>query len=89
MTGSADTLLGVVEGLATATLAAHPKPAVLLVFSCAARMAICGARVEEEARRLQAAAALYRLLASIVVASSHALSECSALITATLTALAL
>ncbi|MHC1727022.1 MAG: FIST signal transduction protein [Syntrophobacteraceae bacterium] len=56
MTGTADTLLNIVEEVAGSALKAHPEPAALLVFSCAARKAIFGKRVSEEAQRLQAAA---------------------------------
>jgi hypothetical protein len=56
MTGTADTLLDVVEEVTVTALSAHSEPAALLAFSCAARMVIFGNRVSEEARRLQAAA---------------------------------
>lgn len=53
MTGTADTLLDIVEEVATTALNAHSEAAALLVFSCAARKVIFGERVPEEARRLQ------------------------------------
>jgi hypothetical protein len=56
MSGTADTLLGIVEEVVGTTLASHPEPAALLAFSCAARMLIFGKRATEEARRFQAAA---------------------------------
>jgi hypothetical protein len=56
MTGSADSLLSIVEPVVDANLSARPEPAALLVFSCAARAMIFGARAPEEPRRLQAAA---------------------------------
>lgn len=56
MNGTADTLLDIVEEVASTALNAHPGAAVLLVFSCAARMVIFGERVPEESRRLQVAA---------------------------------
>jgi hypothetical protein len=56
MSGTADTLLNIVEEVADTALRAHPDPAALLVFSCAARMVIFGKRVQEEPRRLQEAA---------------------------------
>ncbi len=56
MTGTADTLLDIVEDVASAALHAASDTAVLLVFSCAARMVVFGERVPEEAHRLQIAA---------------------------------
>jgi len=56
MSGSAETLLGVIEGIAQSTLDAQTSPAVLLAFSCAARATILGQRTIEETRRLQEAA---------------------------------
>jgi hypothetical protein len=56
MSGTADTLLDVVEEVAHESLKAHSEAAALLAFSCAARMVIFGDRVQEEPRRLQAAA---------------------------------
>ena len=56
MTGTADSLLNIVEEVASTALNAHSEAAVLLVFSCAARMAIFGERVPRESRRLQVAA---------------------------------
>jgi hypothetical protein len=56
MTGTADTLLGIVEEVADIALKARSDAAALLVFSCAARKVIFGDRVTEEAGRLQAAA---------------------------------
>jgi hypothetical protein len=56
MSGTADTLLDIVEEVANAALKANSEAAALLAFSCAARMVIFGQRVEEEPRRLQAAA---------------------------------
>jgi hypothetical protein len=55
MSGTADTLLDIVEDVAGTALDALSDAAVLLVFSCAARMVIFGERVPEEARRLQSA----------------------------------
>jgi hypothetical protein len=56
MTGTADTLLGIVEEVTNTALNAHPEAGALLVFSCAARKVILGEGAEEESRRLQAAA---------------------------------
>ncbi len=56
MTGTASTLLDVVEEVAESALDGHGQSSVLLVFSCAARKVIFGERVGEEAARLQAAA---------------------------------
>jgi hypothetical protein len=56
MAGTADTLLDIVESTAAGALDAKPEAGVLLVFSCAARANIFGARKPEEAARLQAAA---------------------------------
>jgi len=56
MTGTADTLLNIVEEVASTALQANPEAGALLVFSCAARKVILGERVHEESRRLQAAA---------------------------------
>jgi hypothetical protein len=56
MRGTADTLMDIVEEVASTALSAHPDPAALLTFSCAARMLIFGNRVPEEPRRLQEAA---------------------------------
>ncbi len=56
MDGSVDSLLGVVEAVAGASLGARRSAGVLLAFSCAARAVIYGARAPEEARLLQAAA---------------------------------
>lgn len=56
MTGTADTLLDIVEEVASATLDTYPDAGVLLAFSCAARATIFGERTPEESRRLQAAA---------------------------------
>jgi hypothetical protein len=56
MSGTADSLLDIAEEVVHAALSAHPEPAALLLFSCAARMVIFGNRVSEESRRLQAAA---------------------------------
>jgi len=56
MSGTADTLLGVVEDVATNALAAVADPGVLLAFSCAARATIFQSRAAEEPRRLQVAA---------------------------------
>jgi hypothetical protein len=56
MTGTADTLLDIVENVTAAALDACAEAGVLLVFSCAARAMIFGERASEEARRLQAAA---------------------------------
>lgn len=56
MSGSADSLLDVVDDVAREALAACPEPGVLLAFSCAARATIFGDRAAEESRRLQAAA---------------------------------
>jgi hypothetical protein len=56
MGGSVDDLLDVTEDVAETALAAAPKPAVLLTFSCAARAMIFKDRAPEEAQRLQEAA---------------------------------
>jgi hypothetical protein len=56
MTGSADGLMNVAEEVVSGALAGVPDPAVVLVFSCAARAAIYGARRGEEPARVQAAA---------------------------------
>lgn len=56
MSGTVETLLGVVEEVATSALEAVPDPGVLLAFSCAARATIFGERCAEEARLLQRAA---------------------------------
>jgi len=56
MSGTADTLLDIVEEVAGAALEAHSGASALLVFSCAARKLIFGERVAEEAERLQATA---------------------------------
>lgn len=56
MTGTADTLLDIVEEVVDVTLGAYPDSGVLLAFSCAARATIFGERTAEESRRLQAAA---------------------------------
>ncbi len=56
MSGTPDTLLDVVEEVAGAALKDRSQAAALLVFSCAARMVIFGDRVQEEPRRMQAAA---------------------------------
>lgn len=56
MSGTVDSLLGVVEEVAAASLENHPEPGVLLSFSCAAREMIFGKRAGEESRRLQEAA---------------------------------
>jgi hypothetical protein len=56
MTGSADSLLGIAEGVVGDALSARPGAGVLLTFSCAARATIFGERAAEEPRRLQAAA---------------------------------
>jgi hypothetical protein len=56
MTGSPDSLLGVVEEVVGTSLGARRDATVLLTFSCAARAMILGKRAPEEARRLQLAA---------------------------------
>ncbi|HUI69791.1 MAG TPA: FIST N-terminal domain-containing protein [Spirochaetia bacterium] len=56
MSGNADTLLGIVGGIARQALDAQRTPKVLLTFSCAARANIFGQRAPEEARTLQATA---------------------------------
>lgn len=56
MSGDSDKLLRIVDETARTALDAHPRPGVLLVFSCAARAAIFGRRTSEETRLLQAAA---------------------------------
>lgn len=53
MSGSRESLLGVVEGIARDALAANPHPGVLLAFSCAARATILGQQAGEEPRLLQ------------------------------------
>lgn len=54
--GDADRLLAVSEDVVRAAFAGAAEPAVLLVFSCTARMDLFGERAPEEAERLQAAA---------------------------------
>lgn len=56
MSGTADTLLGVVEEVVGAALHDRPDAGVLLTFSCAARAMVFGARAPDEAHRMQAAA---------------------------------
>lgn len=56
MSGTADSLLDVVDEVADTALGGLEDPSVLLVFSCAARKVIFGDRAPEEASRLQAAA---------------------------------
>ncbi|MDR3555952.1 MAG: FIST N-terminal domain-containing protein [Syntrophobacteraceae bacterium] len=56
MSGNADSLLSIVEEVASAAILGYPEAAALLVFSCAARKVIFGERAPEEADRLQAAA---------------------------------
>jgi hypothetical protein len=56
MSGSADTLLDIVEEVASNALSLSPDAGALLAFSCAARATILGERTPEEVRRLQAAA---------------------------------
>jgi hypothetical protein len=56
MSGSAETLLGVVGGVARGALDAQASPGVVLAFSCAARATILGQRTIEETRGLQEAA---------------------------------
>jgi hypothetical protein len=55
MSGSAETLLNIVEEVAGTAVSLHPEPGVLLTFSCAARANIFGKNTPEEPRRLQAA----------------------------------
>jgi len=56
MTGNAETLLDIIEGMTSSVLNAHPDPGVILAFSCAAREMIFRERKAEEAQRLQQAA---------------------------------
>ena len=56
MAGTADTLLRIVDEVATGALDANPEAGVLLTFSCAARATIFGARTPEEPQGLQAIA---------------------------------
>jgi hypothetical protein len=56
MGGSADSLLAQAGPVAEAAVGSCQEPGVLLAFSCAARVAACGARIEEEPALLQAAA---------------------------------
>lgn len=56
MTGTADTLLDIVDEVVCATLDTYPDASVLLAFSCAARATIFGERTAEESHRLLAAA---------------------------------
>jgi len=56
MSGSADTLMAVADDVITTALAARPDAGVVIAFSCAARAMIFKSRVEEEPRRMQAAA---------------------------------
>jgi hypothetical protein len=56
MSGTAESLLNIVEDVASLALDQQPEAGALLTFSCAARAIIFGERTPEEARRLQAAA---------------------------------
>ncbi len=56
MSGSADTLMAVADEVIAGALAARPGAGAVLAFSCAARAMIFKSRVEEEPRRMQAAA---------------------------------
>jgi hypothetical protein len=56
MSGNADTLLGVVDGVARDSLEGLTEAGVLLAFSCAARAKIFGKRAGEETARLQSLA---------------------------------
>ena len=56
MTATPDDLLGVTEAVVADALNVTHEPAVLLTFSCAARMEIMQKRAAEEAERLQKAA---------------------------------
>lgn len=56
MSGTADTLLGIVDDVASTALRASSEAGVLLVFSCAARAVIFGERTSEEPQLLQVAA---------------------------------
>jgi hypothetical protein len=56
MSSTVDSLLGISEGVVTDLLQSHRNAGVVLTFSCAARATIFGNRVQEEARRIQAAA---------------------------------
>ncbi len=56
MTGTTDSLLSIVGGVAKAALSENPNAGVLLAFSCAARSRLFGERTVEEAQLLHAAA---------------------------------
>ena len=56
MSSSTDALLDVANEVVGVALEGHPDAGVLLIFSCAARAVILGARLSEEAQRLQSAA---------------------------------
>jgi hypothetical protein len=56
MSGNTDSLLNIVEEVASGAIQSNPEAGALLVFSCAARKVIFGERAPEEADRLQAAA---------------------------------
>jgi hypothetical protein len=89
MTGSADSLMSVVEPVVGAALAVRPDPAVLLTFSCAARATIFGPRADEEPQRLQAAAGAVPAFGFYCCAEFARTSGVLATHNATLTALAL
>jgi hypothetical protein len=53
MTGTQESLLGIVNDVAGSALKNHADAGILLAFSCAARTLIFGSNTPEEARRLQ------------------------------------
>jgi hypothetical protein len=56
MTGSTDGLLEHAGEVAREAIEAQPTAGAVLAFSCAARLAVCGPRIAEEAASIQAAA---------------------------------
>ncbi len=89
MSGSPDTLLGIVDEVVAAAVADQPAAAVLLTFSCAARAMILGDRAPEEASRLQAAAGALPTFGFYCCAEFARTSGVLATHNATLTAIAL
>jgi hypothetical protein len=89
MTGSAESLLGVVEEVVSTALSGRPDAGVVLTFSCAARAMIFGPRAPEEPRRLQQAAGAIPTFGFYCCAEFARTSGVLATHNATLTALAL
>lgn len=89
MSGSADSLLGVVEEVVGAALDQQPEAGLLLTFSCAARANIFGKNTPEEPRRLQAAAGDIPIFGFYCCAEFARTSGVLGTHNATLTALAL